>query len=203
MTNFLLIRHGNSIAAEFAPGRMNSIHLSDEGIKQAEKLAEKIAAYKIDMILSSPLDRTKETAEIIAAKFGKKVEFLENLLELDLGEWTGKSFKELEQTEKWHQYHSLRSVTRIPSGELFIEVQFRMISQIQKLAESYKDKTVIIVSHGDPIRSIITYFSGIPIDLSTRIHIDTASVSMISISRRNAIIRFVNKWGFHLPPQGI
>ncbi|MDP4195664.1 MAG: histidine phosphatase family protein [Bacteroidota bacterium] len=198
MTNFLLIRHGNSEAVKFVPGRMPEVHLSDSGREQVKNLATRISSFQIDLIFSSPLQRTMETAEAIASKIHKKIEALENLLEIDVGQWTGKTFLELEDDILWKKYHSLRSFTRIPSGESFLEVQKRMIFELDRLKNQHPNKSIAIVSHGDPIRSVVSYFLGVPVDFSSRIVIDTASLSMISISENSAKVQFINKWGFHL-----
>ncbi|MGE5497022.1 MAG: histidine phosphatase family protein [Syntrophothermus sp.] len=198
MNNFLLIRHGNSEAAAFAPGRMSDVHLSDEGKKQAARLAHHLQDYKIDMVISSPLDRTMETAGIIATYLKIKVQIMDGLLELDLGEWTGMTFLQLEKNSSWKQYHSHRSAVRIPGGEMFIETQKRMVNIIQELKERYTDSTIALVSHGDPIKSVICYYAGIPVDKSNDIDIDTASASMLAIDDYNAEIKFVNKWGSRL-----
>lgn len=198
MNYFLLIRHGNSEAAAYAPGRMNDVHLSDEGKKQAARLAHHLQDYKIDRVISSPLDRTLETAGIIATYLKIKAEVMDSLLELDLGDWTGMTFQQLERNSSWKMYHSNRSTVRIPGGEMFIETQKRMIHVIEELKAGYPDSTIALVSHGDPIKSVICYYAGIPVDKSNDIDIDTASVSMLAIDDYNAEIKFVNKWGSRL-----
>jgi broad specificity phosphatase PhoE len=183
MTKFLLIRHGHSTAGESIPGRTPAVPLSQDGIRQARILAEKLVNLHVDYIYASPLDRTKQTAEIIAQQIKKPVELIPELMEIDFGEWTGKTFKELDGNKKWHLWHSFRTGTRIPGGELSVQVQARMVSVIEDLTNRHADKTVAVVSHGDPIRSVICHYAGISIDNMLKIRIDTASLTIFQIDQ--------------------
>jgi probable phosphoglycerate mutase len=195
MTTFLLVRHGNSTAGESIPGRLNGVHLSDSGREQVELLAERLASMNCDAIVASPLERTRETAEKIAERMAKTVKYSDALLEIDFGEWVGMRFDELEGTPAWHLWHAFRSGTRIPGGEIIGEVQARMVSQVEQLYKEHPDGTVIVVSHGDPIRSLIAYYIGLPLDQMLRIRIDTASVSTLIITHYGAELIGLNAKG--------
>ena len=193
MTRILFIRHGNIDMADSIPGRLPDVHLSDAGRKQSERIADMLNAFSIDAIYTSPLDRTRETAGPLAQKKDLTPEDCDNLLEIDFGEWTGRSFQELESNEKWKQFHYYRNGCRIPGGELMIEVQARMVTQAKLFTNQYPHGTIAVFSHNDPIKSVLAYYLGISTDLFLRLRIDTGSVSIVDIDKSVAIVRCINQ----------
>ncbi|MGE5499584.1 MAG: histidine phosphatase family protein [Syntrophothermus sp.] len=195
MTTFYIIRHGNTTAGNMISGRTPGFHLSENGRMQAEQLAERISHIGFDAIYASPMERTQETASYLARRTDKKVETLESLIEVDFGRWTGKSFDELESDKVWKLFHTFRSGTPVPGGESMVDVQTRMITEIDRLRHKHPRQTVAIVSHGDPIRCTITYYAGIPLEMMLRINISTASVSIIEVEDWGARIHCINESG--------
>jgi probable phosphoglycerate mutase len=192
MTTFYLIRHGNTTAGNIISGRNRGYHLSDNGQMQAARLGERLSGVHFDAIYASPMERTQETAKAISEKHNMQPETLEKIIEVDFGDWTGKSFDELETIQKWKLFHTFRSGTRIPRGEHMIEIQMRMVSEIERLREKHPNGTVAIVSHGDPIRTAIVYYAGMPMDFMLRLNISTASVSIITVDDWGAQIQCIN-----------
>lgn len=195
MTTFYIIRHGNTNAGNMISGRTPGFHLSENGRMQAEQLAERLSHIGFDAIYASPMERTQETASYLARKTDKKVETLESLIEVDFGRWTGKSFDELESDKVWKLFHTFRSGTPVPGGESMVDVQTRMIAEIDRLRHKHPQQTVAIVSHGDPIRCVIAYYAGIPLEMMLRINISTASVSIIEVEDWGARIHCINESG--------
>lgn len=195
MSIFLLIRHGNSEAVDYIPGRAPGVHLSKTGKQQAKELAENLTSIQIDMLISSPLDRTIETAHFIAEKKSLFTEVNEAFLEIEFGEWTGKSFAELEKDTQWKNFHTFRAGTKIPLGELITETQNRFVTEIIALRKLHPEKTIAIVSHGDPIRAAICYFTGIPLNMMLGITIGTASVSVLEINEWGSTLHCLNHKG--------
>src|SRR3954453_9567212 len=108
MTCFL-VRHGdNDLVGHTLAGRKPGTHLNEAGRKQAAEHAEKLAGAGITRILSSPLERTTETAAPLAARVGLKVEVREAFNELNFGDWTGLKFAELESRDLWRQWNGYR-----------------------------------------------------------------------------------------------
>ena len=121
-TTFLLIRHGLTDAVgRFVSGTAPGLHLNDEGRRQVEELGRRLAATPLDAIVSSPLGRTRETADAIARGRGAAVEIDDRFLEVDAGAWTGRTFAELDADPDWQRYSRDRSVTRPPGGEPMID----------------------------------------------------------------------------------
>lgn len=191
-TDFYLIRHGNIDMAKRVPGRIAGIHLSKEGIEQIRMLAKSIAKLKIDVIYTSPLERTVETAHLLAENRSIEIINCESLIEIDFGEWSGKKFQELESDLRWKQFHYYRNGTIIPNGELMIEIEARVVKLIESLFKKHPNKKIVIVSHNDPIKSIIAHYLGISLDLFNRITITTASLSILTMYKDWVEIKGIN-----------
>ncbi|MFL6373796.1 MAG: histidine phosphatase family protein [Pyrinomonadaceae bacterium] len=200
MTEFLLIRHALTDAADhWYAGRMPGVTLNGRGHQQAAALAQRLENFTLDALYSSPLERCLETAEPIAKASGRMVVTDDAFTEIDCGDWTGKPFEELRKEDAFARFNSFRCGTRPPNGELMVEVQARMVAGILRLAERHKDQTVAIVTHSDAIKAVLAYFLGIPLDLSSRLVTDPASVSIFELRERDARVRIVN----HLGPLGL
>ncbi len=196
MTRFLLIRHAttDSVGKRLS-GRLPGIHLNEEGKMQAKLLAESLSGLPIAAIYSSPLERAVETAEPISTSLNFKIISKDDFVEINFGEWTNKTFEELQNEKQFQLFNSFRSNTRIPGGELMIEAQSRMISGIQKLCIQHQNETVAIISHSDLIKATIAFYAGIHLDMFQRIEINPASVSIIEIDDYSAKIILVNNTG--------
>lgn len=193
MITFYLIRHGNcEPVGKRIAGRSQGIHLDDHGCEQVEKLSHRLSSVPFKAIYSSPLERTIETAACIAQRQKVGVTIDQQLNEVDYGDWTGKTFPELHAIPLWHQFNAWRATVRIPNGETSLEVQARMAGETERLRREHGEGAVAIVSHGDPLRSLIAYYGGIPIEESLRVTIDPASVSMIAVDDYGSDILCVN-----------
>ena len=138
---------------------------------------------------------TLETAIPLALKNNLDIQKREQFTEIDFGEWTGKSFEELEKDPGWKQFHFYRNGCFIPSGEQMVGVQARMVGEVERLRRSSPGRNIAIVSHNDPIKSLIAHFLGISLDLFLRITISTGSVSAVSVSQDSSFVHFVNMTG--------
>ena len=115
--------------------------------------------------------------------------------EINFGEWTGKTFDELSRDERWRHFNSRRSVTMIPGGESFLEVQNRIVKELESLALQHGESHIAIISHADVIRAAVAYFSAIPIDLVDRFEIFPCSVSVVAMDDDNATLLTLNNTG--------
>ena len=196
MTKFLLIRHAtnDTVGKRFA-GRQPGIHLNEEGRLQAQKLAEWLAHLPIAAIYSSPLERAIETAEPIAKTLKLKTESADELIEMDFGEWTNRTFDELADDPQFQLFNSFRSCTGIPGGELMPEAQIRVIKYLQKLCVTHDQQIIAIVTHSDIIKAVVAYYAGIHLDLFQRLEINPASVSIVEVFAETARISLLNFTG--------
>src|SRR5215210_1380847 len=107
MTGFILVRHAaHDLISTTITGRMPGVHLSETGRAAAERLAEQLGALPVDHILSSPLDRARETAEPLSRRLGLPVQIAPDFNEIDTGEWTGLTFNELAPRSDWQHWNS-------------------------------------------------------------------------------------------------
>jgi probable phosphoglycerate mutase len=183
MTRILLIRHGHTeLSGKVLYGRMAGIHLSETGGQEAARVAAALKErYRLDEVISSPLERAKETAEQIAAVCRVKISFDEQLQELDFGEWMGRSFAELATDEQWRLYNRARSLYGAPGGEFMMQVQLRAWQAMERAVarQGSKESTLAFVTHGDLVRALLLLFLGMPLDHIHRLEIFTASVSEV------------------------
>ena len=196
-TLVLLVRHGRTpTTGASLPGRAPGLHLADAGIAQAEAAAKRIAALKnVDAVYASPLERTRETAAPIAKAVGSRVRANKGLLECEFGEWTGRSLKDLNKLPEWTTVQRYPSGFRFPGGESFAEMQQRMVTTLQGLAEAHAGQTVVAVSHADPIKAAVAHALGTHLDLFQRIVISPCSVSAILYTATGPVVLAVNSTG--------
>jgi probable phosphomutase (TIGR03848 family) len=196
MTTFLLIRHGtNDLVDRAIAGWMPGVHLNEEGRTQAERLAVRLRETRIAAIYSSPLDRACETAEPIARQKGLPVHICQGVGEIQFGDWTGRSLEDLAGVPGWQQFNSFRSGTRVPGGELMLEVQARAVAELERVRERHPKGVVVVVSHGDVIKAAVAHYAGIPLDLFQRVDISPASVSILTVDESGPRILRINDTG--------
>ncbi|HEX3019489.1 MAG TPA: histidine phosphatase family protein [Chitinispirillaceae bacterium] len=202
MTTFMLVRHGHcDPVGKFIAGRKEGVNLSEYGNKQVKQLVTYLKGTAINAIFSSPLERTVQTASPLAKEKGLTLNIVEELLEVDYGLWTGRTFDELSSDPLWHQYNKYKGVVRIPGGEMMLEVASRMSVLIERLRKRYEGN-VVLVSHGDPIKTAIAHYAGIPLDFLLRFDVQPASISVIQIDDYDAKLLTVNNiiWQTDLTP---
>lgn len=169
LTTIILVRHGRTILTEThrISGRGGEDpQLSEAGIQDAQAVAEELSkvshsgAYakvlKPTVVVSSPIARTRETAAIIAAKLGIKVEINDDIAEIAFGDWDGHTNQEV--AENWpDQYEQWRGDVKIspPGGESLEEFDVRVQNGLADILEKYEGQTVVVVSHVMPIRGFL------------------------------------------------
>ena len=196
MTTFLLVRHAlHEFGGERIAGRTPDVHLSPDGLRQADALAERLAGTRIDALYASPVLRCQETAGRIAARQGLSVETADAITELGFGDWQGARLDALEHQDLWKRFNAFRSGTRAPNGELFLETQLRVVRFILERRERHEGRTVALVSHGDVIRAALLHFMGVPMELFLRMEISPASVSTVAVADYGPWILGINHTG--------
>lgn len=192
VTRLLLLRHaaGDHIGRTLA-GRSAGVHLNALGRAQAERLGEYVATLGVHALYASPRERARETAEPLARRLGMDILDAPALDEVDYGEWTGLEHGRL-TGESWRWYNTYRSGTRVPGGELLLEVQARAVAELLRLAERHPEQTVVAVSHADPIRVALVHFLGMPIDHMLRLDVAPASLSEVVLETRGVRVVRIN-----------
>jgi probable phosphoglycerate mutase len=196
-TLVLLVRHGQTpTTGQHLPGRTPGLHLSEEGQRQAELAAKRIAELPhVDAVYSSPLERARETAAPIAAARGLRVQIDKGLLECDFGQWTGGELKELMKKPEWSTVQRYPSGFRFPDGESFSEMQARMGACLERLRNRHPGGVLVAVSHADTIKAAVTQAMGAHLDLFQRTAISTCSITAIAYGTSGPMVLTVNSTG--------
>ncbi|PYM21239.1 MAG: phosphoglycerate mutase [Candidatus Rokuibacteriota bacterium] len=190
----LLVRHGQTpTTGKLLPGRSPGLHLADEGQRQAENAAKRIAALpRIGAVYASSLERARETAAPIARERGCAVRVDRDLADLDPGDWTGQSLDKLSKKPEWNAVQRHPSGFRFPGGESFMEMQARVVSAVERIVERHRGETVVVVSHADPIKALVAHALGVHLDLFQRIAIATGSITAVAYWPAGTMVLTVN-----------
>jgi len=215
----LLIRHGRtaSNADGTLAGWTEGVGLDEVGRAQAADLAARLRGLPIRAVVSSPLQRCGETAQILAGALDDiPVSTDDRLGECRYGAWTGGSLKELAKEPLWRIVQDQPSAARFPDGENFAgesiaQMQARALQAVREidaavLAEHGPQTLWALVSHGDVIKSILADAAGAHLDSFQRIMVGPASLSVVSYTDRRPYLVRLNDGGVDLsalvPPDG-
>ncbi|MYB86761.1 MAG: MSMEG_4193 family putative phosphomutase [Acidimicrobiaceae bacterium] len=193
----LFVRHGQTpTTGSVLPGRAPGLHLSSEGVEQAQRVAERLAELgRIKAIYASPMERTVETAGPIARACKLRVRRSPGLIECDFGRWTGRKLQSLRRRKDWTTVQRHPSGFRFPGGESFAEMQARALDTVAAICARHAGETVVAVSHADVIKAVAASAAGTPLDLFQRIVISPCSVTAIAYHPSGPILLTVNNTG--------
>jgi len=195
MTIILLIRHGENdyVKEQRLPGRKSGIHLNKKGQAQAKAIAEKLKGAPIKAVYSSPLERTMETAKPIAKALDLIVISRQGLIETNVGDWQGKKIKNLRRLKIWPKVQLNPSRFRFPGGERIDDAQHRFVEEIEFLAEKHDPGDVLVcVSHADPIKLVVAYYIGLPLDMYQRLSVSPGSITALNVGEFGCQLLFMN-----------
>ncbi len=147
----------------------------------ARSLGDRIASVRVDAIYTSPVQRCRETAKIVATNWGLRPVPYRSFSEVDYGSWTGRKLSSLRRTKQWRELFASAARFRFPGGETLGEAQARAVAAAEGLAERHPDQTVAVVSHSDVIRAMLVHYLGMPLDLIHRLDVLPASASVIDL----------------------
>ncbi|RWZ58295.1 MSMEG_4193 family putative phosphomutase [Labedella populi] len=188
MATVILVRHGRTTAnaSGVLAGRMDGVLLDDVGRAQAARTAERLAAVPLVGVVSSPLERCRQTAGfILDRQEGSPTAPLEEgITECDYGEWQGRTLTDLGGEPLWSTVQKQPSAVTFPAGESMLTMQSRSVSAVRRLdaefeAEHGGGAVWVAVSHGDIIKSVLADAYGMHLDLFQRISVGPASVSIV------------------------
>lgn len=200
MTTLFLVRHGETEEfGEHLMGWRTGCRLSASGRTQVQRLAERLSPLPIRAVYTSPLERTVETAKAIARLHKLVPMCREALGEVRFGQWEGMAIAELALDPEWQRFNARRSIVRAPGGESMIEVQVRMIREIEAIQRQHIGEATVVVSHADPLRALIAHYLGIPLDLMLRFEVSPASVTKIEGDTAEARVLCLNNTGTDSP----
>jgi 2,3-bisphosphoglycerate-dependent phosphoglycerate mutase len=176
-------------------GRTKGVFLDELGVLQAETLAKNLENIEFRKIIVSPMERCQQTAKILnqSSKKPIKPNIESGISECDYGDWSNKKLSALRKKPLWKNIQERPSVVEFPNGEKMSNMLDRMKTTIFENAQKLKnDENLLVVSHGDPIRSFIADSLGIHLDNFQRITIDPCSLSIVRIVDGNVQVITVN-----------
>ena len=174
----LLVRHGHTEAvSRYLAGRASGVGLSAAGRRQAEDLVTAFAGRPLHAIYSSPMERCLATAAPLARARGLDVRVDPDLTEAKFGEWTGRTFADLETLPEWQAFNTRRATAPVPGGEAAADVQRRMLAALDRIRRAHPGDTVAVFSHADPIRYALLHARALPLDRVHDLAIDPASIT--------------------------
>lgn len=188
MATVILVRHGRTTAnaSGTLAGRLPGVRLDETGATQAARVGERLAGVPLAVLVSSPLERCRQTAKAIAAArpAGIRVATERGITECDYGAWQGRPLKELAKEKLWSLVQTQPSAAVFPEGESMSAMQARAVAAVRRLdaavdAEHGPGAVWVAVSHGDIIKSVLADALGMHLDLFQRLHVDPASVSVV------------------------
>ncbi len=195
MPILLLIRHGENdfLKQGRLPGHLPGIHLNKRGREQVKALAETLQTFPIQAVYSSPLERAVETAEPLAQALGLPIQLRPGLVDTDVGEWQGRQLRQLRKLPLWKQVQEQPSQVRFPEGESFLEIQERLVREINLICQMYKQKDMLaVVFHSDPIKLVLAHFIGLPLDNFQRLGVRAGSVSILVTGKSGGHLAALN-----------
>jgi ribonuclease H / adenosylcobalamin/alpha-ribazole phosphatase len=191
----MLLRHGETaLSVEKRFSGRGDIALTERGEAQAAAAARRLAGAGIDVIVSSPLRRTQQTAAAVAERLGLEVLIDDGFAETDFGEWEGSTFGEISK----HSADELRAWLddpRVapPGGESMASTMRRVAAAGDRVVASYPGQSVVVVSHVTPIKSMLRDAIGAPIAAVYRLHLDPASLSVVDwYADQPSVVRLMN-----------
>jgi probable phosphomutase (TIGR03848 family) len=187
VTIVLLVRHGRSTAntSGVLAGWTPEVYLDDVGKKQAETLARRLTPVKLSRVVSSPLERTRQTADALVSGQKKKVtiEVDDRVGECRYGDWTGRSLSDLVKEPLW------KTVQAHPSS----------VTAIHEWNHNLGPRSIYaIVSHGDVIKAILADALGMHLDQFQRLQVDPCSLSVINYTPQRPFVLRMNDSGCDL-----
>lgn len=186
-TRLVLIRHGetdHTTERRFSGGLASANPgLNETGRAQVRATADWLAtvAGDIDVLLASPVRRTLESAEIVAAAINRELEVEKGFAEMEFGSWDGMTFAEVSELHKDDLQTWFDSMEAAPhGGESFVEVQVRVLEALQRTLAAYEGQTVAVVSHVTPIKTLVAEALAVPLSTVYRMELSPASVTVLT-----------------------
>jgi probable phosphoglycerate mutase len=197
MALVFLVRHGlTAQTGRRLYGRSPGVSLDDRGRAQADDLVGRFERVRLTAIYSSPLERCVQTVEPLAAARRLPARTDDTLLEMDAGDWTGRTLAQLRRTAAWRTVQQSPAAFTFPGGgEAFPDAQRRAVAGIDRIARRHRRGAVVVATHGDIVRIALAHFLGAPLDEFQRIVIDTVSVSVVLLGGDRPHVVLVNETG--------
>ena len=194
-TSVFLVRHGQteSNITGFYMGWSDE-DLNEVGYIQAGRLASRLAGLPITWVYTSPLRRVYTTATILAEPHKLEPKALDDLIEIQLGDWQGLHMDEIKRRwpELWHEWRTDPSKLTIPNGESLSDVTERAIRAFERIVGGNRGKQVVIVSHDVVVKVLVAHVLKVSNSIYRRFDISNASLSVIRVINGSPHLAMLN-----------
>ncbi len=202
MATVILLRHARSTAngSGVLAGRQPGVSLSEQGERQAAGLVDRFAGLPLDAVVTSPLERCRQTLAPLLADRGLEPAVDPQLAEVDYGDWTGRVLKDLYAEPLWAVVQQHPSAAVFPGGEGLATVQARAVAAIRahdaRVTAEHGPRAVwVACSHGDVIKAVLADALGLHLDQFQRIVVDPASISVVTYTDTRPFVVRMNDVG--------
>ena len=195
-TRLYLVRHGELVTSkEWRYVGQMDVELNETGKKQIQNLSSRLSSEQIEMIFSSDLNRTIESAEIIGNKLEIINEPISELREINLGVWEGLTLEEIEESFPEDLVKRSEDIKdfRIINGESFSDVKKRVIPKLKDIIEGNVSKRILVIAHGGVNRIIIADALGLDINNIPRLEQNYACLNIIDYYKSGPVVRLINE----------
>lgn len=195
MSRLLLVRHG---ITEFNSARRfagySDVELAAEGLRQVEKLHDRLAKEKIDAVYCSDLKRAVVTAEIISSGHDVETVICPELREINYGVCEGLTFEEIGRSypELWEAITNFSLELNFPGGESFKGFIARTSKFLDRLNKHTEEQIILVVSHGGPLRTLVCELLGIDQSHWRQLRCDNASLTIVETYPQRVILSLFN-----------
>jgi len=202
----LLARHGQSVSNAVRRFQgVQDVPLSELGRRQAEALARALRSRRIAAVYSSPLQRARHTAELVAAAVQAPLRSVDDLRELSLGEWEGCTVEEVEARPGNPYACWVRDPVGSlpPGGEPLADVQGRVVRALADIERAHPNgDDVLVVCHGGVISAYLAHCLGLPLSSIWRLTVSNCSITELAPPRLLSMNVTTHLTGIAVPPSG-
>ncbi len=199
MGTVILLRHGRSTAntAGVLAGRTPGVALDEHGREQADAVAQRLAKLPLAAVVSSPLQRCRDTVAPLAQARELEVTVDDRFIEVDYGEWTGREIRTLAKEPLWKVVQTHPSGAVFPGGEALAAMQARAVAAVRewdaKLAAEHGPQVLwLACTHGDLIKAMLADALGVHLDGFQRIVANPCSVSAVTYTETRPFVQRIN-----------
>ncbi|HMP03616.1 MAG TPA: histidine phosphatase family protein [Gemmatales bacterium] len=198
MEQLILVRHGATRANLDRPywiqGKGRDEPLVPVGLQQAQAVRDYLRSWPITAVVTSPLQRARRTAEIVAEPHGLEVRVIESLHEGDVGRWEGRTWDEIQAAdpEEYARFTADPGTHGYPGGENFSQVAARVVPLLSTLLETHAGQSVVVVGHQITHRAFLGHLLGIPAAAARRLRLDNGGVSLVRRAQGQHYLQTLN-----------
>ncbi len=195
MTKVILVRHGQTLWNLVMKYQGHcDVALTEKGVEQAMLAAQRLASEKITAVYASDLGRALKTAECIAQKHNLLVTAVPELKEINFGEWEGLTYEgaNSQWTEEMSLLFTHPDEVIIPGGETFREVKERATMALAKIVAQHPNETIVVVSHGGTIRTLLCAALNIHLNYLWKIKQDNTAINVLEYHDGEVMVSLVN-----------